>query len=146
MKIDYTQTIQKAKELGLLDINDKYVLCEIEPKEGRNMGVAQELFIYKYNILFAINHNEVKLIDVDKKTGELVGSKRVFQRDNIRDIVPSWLFSWNVYFRTYKPDNVDNFKFHSKFGGFNQKEAVKDIVAYIKNDYTLPMKEARKKK
>ena len=81
MKADYQTTLDKAKELGLITQDDKYVFCTVSPKDGKNMGIMQEVIYYKYDILFVINQNEVKLIDIDQKTGTLVGTHRVISRE-----------------------------------------------------------------
>ena len=111
MKINYQQTVDKAKEMNLITETDKYVFCTVRPKDGRNMGIMQEVIYYKYDILFVINQNEVKLIDVDKKTGTLVGSYKIISRENIIDLNDYWsLLSRDFYIKSdgfSKPSQIN---------------------------------------
>ena len=75
MKINYQQTVDKAKEMNLITDTDKYVFCTVRPKDGRNMGMMQEVIYYKYDILFVMLSNAasnvVKLIYCSFITNEL---------------------------------------------------------------------------
>ena len=145
MKINYQQTVDKAKEMNLITETDKYVFCTVRPKDGRNMGIMQEVIYYKYDILFVINQNEVKLIDIDQKTGTLVGSYRIISRENIIDLNDYWsLLSRDFYIKAKNPDYRENFAVYSKFYGFNQKEMFNEVRTFIKQQYTIPIKESRK--
>ena len=124
-----------------------YVFCTVRPKDGRNMGIMKEVIYYKYDILFVINKDEVKLIDVDQKTGELVGCLRIISRENIVDLNDYWsLLSRDFYIKAKNPDYRENFAVYSKFYGFNQKEMFIKVREFIKQEYTIPIKEAKKNK
>ena len=45
MKVNYQETLDKAKDLGLISQDDKYVFCTVRPKDVRNMGVMKEVKI-----------------------------------------------------------------------------------------------------
>ena len=145
MKADYQATIDKAKEMNLITENDKYVFCTVRPKEGRRSGSFVEIIHYKYDILFVINHNEVKLIDVDKKAGTLIGSYRIISRENIIDLNDYWCFlSRDFYIKAKNPDYRENFAVYNKFYGFNQKDMFNEVRTFITQQYTIPIKEAKK--
>ncbi|MBE7075003.1 MAG: hypothetical protein E7376_03400 [Clostridiales bacterium] len=145
MKADYQATLQKAKELNLITQDDKYVFCTVRPKDGKYMGVMQEVIYYKYDILFVINENEVKLIDIDQKTGSLVGSHKIISRENIIDLNDYWCFlSRDFYIKAKNPDYRENFAVCNKFYGFNQKEMLNEVRTFIQQKYTIPLKEAKK--
>ncbi len=141
---DYSATIAAAKDLELIKDGDKYLFVTIQPKPGQNLGVAQEFLIYNYDVLLVVNKEEVKIIDVDKKTGELVGSSRIITKEEIKDLVASWFFGWAVCLHTFNKEDYYWFDLYKNFGKFYQADMLKDMVEFIKQEYTIPQKEARK--
>ena len=141
---NYAETIHSAKDLELIKDGDKYLFVTIQPKPGQNLGVAQEFLIYNYDVLLVVNKEEVKIIDVDKKTGDLVGSKRIITRDNITALVASWFLGWALCLHTQNKDDYYWFDLYKKFGNFYQADMRKDMVEFIKQEYTIPMKAAAK--
>ena len=133
--IDYNLVVDTAKDAGFIKEGEKYLFCVPDPKDGRRSGSFVEVLTYKYDILLVVNENELRLYDVDKKTGELLGTVRVFKKENLRKIVVSWFLSWNLYFRTKEPDYYDNITLNPRFGKFTQKELLKDMVQFIKLNY-----------
>lgn len=146
MKINYQNTLNTAKDQALIQEGDKYVFCTIRPKEGKRSGSFVEIIYYKYNILLVVNKDEVKLIDIDQKTGELVGSYKIINRDNIIEFNDFWcFFSRDFYLEAQNPYYRENFAVTKKFNGYDQKEMFNEIRNFIKQEYTT-IKEAKKKK
>lgn len=144
MKIDYQITLDKAKAQSLIKEGDKFLFCTLNPKEVGRSGSFVETYYHPYDILFVVNKNEVRLIDVDQKTGELVGIHRVIERADIRNFAASWFFGWGIFIRTYNSDDYDNFTLFKKFGKLDQSAMLKEMIEFIKQEYTLPIKEAKK--
>lgn len=136
MKINYQETLNKAKELNLISEIDSYLFCTVRPKDGKNYGVYKEVLYYKYDILFVINKNEVKLIDIDQKTGEIVGSNKVFSKENIIKLKDYWSLLSRDFYLNAKPDFRENFAVYKKFYGFNQKEMFNKVREIIKTEYS----------
>ena len=147
MKNNYQDTLNKAKEQGLIQEGDKYVFCTVRPKEGNRSGSFVEVIYYNYFVLFVVNKNEVKLIDIDQKTGELVGSYKIIKRENIIELNDFWCFlSRDFYLNAQNPNYRENFAVTKKFKGYDQNEMYNEIRSFIKQEYVLPLKDAKKNK
>lgn len=145
MKINYQETINEAKELGLILQDDKYVLCSVRPREDKFYVTYTEVIYYKFDLIFVINPNEVKLIDVDKKTGKLIGSYKIYPREDIIDLNDYWsFFSRDFYIKAKNPEFRENLIVCKKFHGFDQKDILLDVRNIVTQKYTLPIKEAKK--
>ena len=136
MKVNYQETLEKAKEAGFITPEDKYVFCSVAPKEGKRSGSFVEMIYYKYNILFVINPKEVKLIDIDQKTGSIVGTHNTISRENINELSDHWyFFSRDFYLEAQNSNYRENLLVPGKFKGFKQKELLLEVRNLIKQEF-----------
>lgn len=124
MKLDYQKTILSLKESGMIHENDKYALCLFRTESESN-GVTTTMITSKVDYLMIANHDEIKLLEIDKKTGEYLDHCFIFKKENM------------VYQKKIKERN---FIWASKglFGGINI--AIHFIAESFVHDYLIPKK------
>ncbi len=82
MIIDYNYTFKKLKEIGMIKEGDKYAVCYFQP-ESRSNGVVTTTITSKVDYVMVANDEEVKLLNIDKKTGEFLEDGIVFKKENL---------------------------------------------------------------
>ena len=119
----FENTINMLKSQGLILQDDIVVVCmESTASAGfwfGAIGAAIAAAKAKYYIISA-NQNEIRVFDLNKKTGEYLGTFFVINKSEIQKAVFSGLFgSFNFSFKS----NSVNFKYqaNNRFG-INQKE------------------------
>lgn len=145
-KVNYEETLNIAKEKGLILEGDKYCFCYIRPRDVFEKGVSWTI-ISKVDALFVVNDNEIKIYHLDQKTGQLLGSADIFKREEIEFLWASTFIVYDIQLNALKTRNYSQgFDPSKKFRGFNQDLLRKDVINFIKENYVKPYKEAKKAK
>lgn len=145
MKIDYQQTIDGLKENGLIAPNDKCAVCLFEEEEKSN-GIITTVISSKVDYIMAANVDEIKLFDIDKKTGEYLDSFLTFKKDDVkyekkaknRNFVyaSKGIFGGRHIAIHFIAENfVHDYLLPKKYNGFEQNDARLEIFDFIKNTY-----------
>ncbi len=153
MKIDYQKTIEGLKEAGLIQPNDFYAVC-LFYTESESNGVTTTYITAKTDYIMVANKTEIKLLDIDKKTGEYLDNfltfkknELVFERKN-----KNWIYaSKGIFGGRYigiRADYIGKFC-HSyllprKVHGYEQKENSLKLYTFIKEVYNTHLKLQKK--
>lgn len=145
MKIDYQKTINTLKEKGLIQDEDKYAFCLFRT-ESENNGVTTKVITSNVNYLMIANHDEIKLLDIDKKTGNYLDNYLVFKKENIvyNKKIKERNFIWaskglfggiNIAIHFIAGGFVHDYVIPKKLNGFEQLNARLDLFTFIKDVY-----------
>ena len=143
MKIDYKPTIEELKEYGLINPGDKYAVCLFQTESESN-GVTTTMITSTVDYIMVANENEVKLLDIDKKTGQYLDSFVVFEKANLvfEKKNKNWIYaSKGLFGGRYIGIRADYMGFiHSyllpkKVNGYEQTEARDELYNFVKEVY-----------
>ena len=112
MKIDYQKTTDGLKENGLILPDDKCAVCLFQ-NETESNGVTSTVISSKVDYIMAANADEIKLFDIDKKSGEYLYIAIHFIAENF----------------------VHNYLLPKEHNGFEQSDARLELYEFIKNTY-----------
>ncbi|MDE7464617.1 MAG: hypothetical protein K2M48_06265 [Clostridiales bacterium] len=154
MKIDYQKTIDALKENGLILPDDKCAVC-LFIVESKNYGLYTETITSKVDYIIAANADEIKLFDIDKKTGEYLESMLTFRKDDIQYTKKrrERNFIWaskgifggrNIAIRFLSENFAHDYLIPKKYRGYEQLEARAELFEFIKSVYN-PHYDALKK-
>lgn len=159
MKIDYQNTINTLKENGIIQDGDKYAVCLFKP-ESENNGVTSTIITSKFDYIMVANDDEIKLCDIDKKTGEFLERYVSFKKDDVvfkkkikeRNFIYAsrGLFGGMVVaIHFIAHDFVHDYVIPKKIRGYEQKEASLELYNFVKEvyntDYDAKIKEYKNK-
>lgn len=145
MHIDYSKTFADLKERGLIGDDDKYAVCLVVPESTSN-GVIQTVTTSKIDYIMSVNSEELKLFDIDKNTGEYLGSYISFRKADLvygkkrkeRKIIYAsrGLFGGMYVAIHFVAENfMHTYELPKKFHGFDQHDARAQLYAFVKDVY-----------
>ena len=145
MKIDYQKTIDCLKENGLIKPDDQCAFCLFK-NESESNGVVTTIISSKVDYIMAANADEIKLFDIDKKTGEYLGSFLTFKKDDVKYAkkIKERNFIWAskgifggryIAIRFIAEKFVHDYILPKKHNGFEQNDARLQLFDFIKNTY-----------
>lgn len=118
-------TIQNLKGAGLIYDGDIVLVCREAPSQFAYFGGAIGGAIAAANakaFILCANEREIRLFDIDKKTGEYFGTFALINRGEIKKATAStFLGSGSIIIKTFNGSH--RFQFAKKMRGFVQKEA-----------------------
>lgn len=151
MKIDYRKTIDSLKEEGLIESGDKYAVCLFQTESESN-GVTTTYITSKVDCIMTANADELKLIEIDKKTGEYLGNCLVFKKSDLvcGKKLKERKFIWasrglfggmyvTIHFIAEK--FVHTYLIPKKHCGYEQKEAREELYTFVKETYNVYYRE-----
>lgn len=154
MKIDYLKTLDCLKENELIKPDDLCAVCLFKV-EIENMGVVSKVISSKVDYILAANTDELKLFDIDKKTGEYLGSFITFKKDDVKYTkkIKERNFIWasrgifggrciGIHFIAEK--FIHEYILPKKHNGFEQNDARLKLFDFIKNTYNTHYDEQKK--
>lgn len=117
--------------------------------ESRSNGVVTTTITSKVDFIMVAHDEEVKLLDIDKKTGEFLESGLLFEKDDfvIEKKNKNWIIASKGLFGgryvTIRADYVieddrkfcHTYKIHKKLHGFEQLERCTELYDFIKAVY-----------
>ncbi len=145
MKIDYQKTIDELKGNNEICDGEKYAVCMFKPESESN-GVTTTVITSKVDYIMIANDNEVRLLEIDKKTGEFLDDFLVFEKENLvfEKGNKNWIYASKGLFGgryiDIRADFMENdfhhmYRLPNKINGFEQKEAVTELYDFIKSVY-----------
>ena len=145
MKIDYQKTIDELKENGLIKSDDKCAFCLFQAESESN-GVTSTILTSKTDYIMAANIDEINLFDIDKKTGEYLGSFLTFKKDDVTYAkkIKERNFIWaskgifggrNIAIHFIADSFVHDYLLPKKQNGFEQNDARSELFDFIKTIY-----------
>lgn len=131
--IDYDVTIDKLRAGGLIDSDELVLLSMDSASAGAAVfglvGAAIALSNCSHYI-FSTNGRDLKFFDIDKKTGEYLGTLTKIERSRIRKL------SISMCTLVVKCDSGTlKYAFPKKMKGRKQKEDYKKVAALLKAEY-----------
>ena len=153
MQINYQKTIDTLKEAGLIQPDDLYAVC-LFYTESESNGVTTTYITAKTDYIMVANQTEIKLLDIDKKTGAYLDNFLSFKKE---DLVferknKNWVYaSRGIFGGKYigiRADYIGKFC-HSyllpkKVHGYDQKEDSVKLYNFIKEVYNEHQKLQKK--
>ena len=145
MKIDYQKTINELKENNEICDGEKYAVCLFRTESESN-GVTTTMITSKVDYIMVANDDNVRLLEIDKKTGEFLDSFFVFEKENLvfEKKNKNWIYASKGLFGgryiDIRADYMEN-NFHhmyclpNKINGYEQKENVVELYDFIKSIY-----------
>jgi len=138
--------ISELKEQGLLTDDDKYAFCKFYDKINvmDTAVAATGLFTFRWSTvdyLLAANENQLKIFNIDKKTGEYMGEHIVLEKDQIDKLVCKKYALINVTKRTKINVRVKEIKLKldvlvgESFRGVNQSAYKAALVGMLKTHF-----------
>ena len=145
MKIDYQKTTDGLKENGLILPDDKCAVCLFQ-NETESNGVTSTVISSKVDYIMAANADEIKLFDIDKKSGEYLDSFLTFKKDDVKyaKAIKDRNFIWaskGIFGGRYiaihfiAENFVHNYLLPKEHNGFEQSDARLELYEFIKNTY-----------
>lgn len=140
-KIDYDKTIEGLKESGLIAEGDKYAVCVFQPEDNVTTTTVSLV-----DYLITANDDEIKLFDLNQKTGEYLGHCAAFKKADIvyskklkeRKFIyaSKGLFGGMYIAITFMPENfAHTYIIPKKYGGYEQAERRADLFGFVKSVY-----------
>jgi len=131
----YYVTVNNLVNYGLVKQGDIVVACMDSTASGAFFGGAIGAAIASSNAsryIMAVNEKGVSLFDVDKKTGNYLGTCSEFKKEEILKASVGGLFgSFNIILKT--ASGSYKFQTKNKFYGYLQKEPVARLKAAFKS-------------
>ncbi len=145
MKIDYTKIIEELKNAGLISSSDKYAVACFKPESSTN-GITTMITTAKVDYILTANDKEIKLFDIDKKTGSYLGESTVFKKEDIvytkKRKERRFIYASKTLFRKcvigirfIADDFNHDYLLPKKMHGFEQKQAVTELYDFVKEFY-----------
>jgi len=143
MKIDYNNTIEELKEIGIINPDDKYAVCLFQTESESN-GVTTTMITSTVDYVMVANENDVKLLEIDKNTGKYLDSCIVFEKDKLvfEKKNKNWIWaSKGLFGGRYIGIRADYAGFNhtyvlpKKIHGYEQKEARDSLYEFVKSVY-----------
>lgn len=145
MKIDYTKTIEELKANGLIESGDKYAVAFFKPESSSN-GITTTVTTSKFDYILTANEKEIKLFDIEKKTGKYLDSYLVFSKDDIvytkKRKERRFIYASKTLFRKcvigirfISEDFNHDYVLPKKMHGYEQKQAVIELYNFVKEVY-----------
>lgn len=145
MKIDYSKTIDGLKESGLIQNGDKCAVALFKPETTSN-GITSTTITSKVDYVMSANDSEIRLFDIDKKTGEYLDSYLIFKKETMvfakkfkeRNFIwaSKGLFGGiNIALHFIAEGFVHDYVVPKTIHGYEQKEARLELFAFIKDVY-----------
>jgi len=134
--MDYGYTIQKLKIAELIKENDMIIACADAPSQwaffwGGAIGGALSAAKCK-QYLMSVNTEEIRLFDLDKKTGDYLNTYSFISRsDIIKANVAGAFNAKTINIKTVKSGNL-RFSTANNFKGFQQKETITTVKEFLK--------------
>ena len=132
--INYQSTIDQLRTAKLIDPNDLVIACMQTPSSagmfwGGAIGAAIATANCSHYIMSFGNH-EIKLFDINKKTGEYLNTITIIEKCNITQLSAATFLQKVIKINC----NLGKLSYTTgvKFNGFYQKEAMLSIINYIK--------------
>ena len=154
MKIDYQKTIDELKGNNEICESDKYAICLFKPESESN-GVTTTIITSKVDYIMVANPDMVRLLEIDKKTGEYLDNFIVIEKENLvyekKNI--NWIYASKGLFGGLYVDIRADFlesDFHHMYtlpkrvNGFEQKELSIELYNFIKEVYNVHHDEQKK--
>lgn len=142
-KIDYQKTFDVLLESKEIEEGDKYAVCLFRP-ESHYYGVMTTTTTSNFDYIMSANDNEVKLFEIDKKTGEYLNSKMVFKKSDLvfEKKNKNWVFANKSLFGQrnigirYDAENFNHtYYIPKKLHGFVQDDRRVELYDFIKKVY-----------
>ena len=145
MKVDYQKTIDILKENKLIKEGDKYAVCWFRT-ETQNNVFSTTLITSKVDYILIANADMIKLLEIERKTGEYYGSCLIFKKEDIKYAKRAsernfiWasrgLFGERAVGIQFNAEGFNHFYvLPKKMHGFEQKAAALDLYNFIKEVY-----------
>lgn len=145
MKIDYSKTVQELKEKEIIQANDKYAFCLFRTESETN-GVTTATITSKVDYLMIANHDEIKLLEIDKKTGVYLNHLVVFPKENMvyKKKIKERNFIWaskglfggiNIAIHFIADDFVHDYLIPKKINGYEQDNERLNLFHFVKEVY-----------
>lgn len=144
MKTDYLKTIESLKNSELIAPGDKCAVCLFKTESESN-GVTTTMITSEVDYVMAANNDEVKLFDIDKKTGQYLNNCCIFKKENLvyEKKNKNWIWaSKGLFGGRYigiRADFIGNFNhtylLPKKVHGYEQKAAAYELYDFIKEVY-----------
>lgn len=132
------EAVLKLKTAGLIKPDDIVVACTDIVHASAGWGGWIGVAIAAKNLghyLLSANRDEIRLFDVDKKTGEYLETYSPILKS---EIIKAWATSYlRGKYITVKTDG-DIFRFfaYNKFKGYNQKNGLVALKVFLKENYS----------
>ena len=145
MKKDYQKTIDVLTEKGYIDPGDKYAFCNYVPK-SEYRGTVTVTTYSKVDYFVVANDEEIKILDIDKKTGEFLGTGVKVNKEKA-----NWVNAYKGIFggryfgvwAEYMDDYREDYSIPKKFHGFVQEDKRLELYDFIKDTYNTYYKERK---
>lgn len=153
MQIDYQKTFADLKEKELIQNNDKYAVCLFQP-ESEDNGVTRTVITAKTDFVMSVNDEELKLFEIDKKTGEYLDDFLLFKKSDLaygkklKERKTIWaskgLFGgMYVAIQFVAEKFVHMYKIPKKIHRFDQTEAGSQLYMFVKEVYNAAYNEKK---
>jgi len=137
MKKDYSKTIEVLKEKEHIKTGDKFAFCNYVPKT-EYLGTITRTTYSKVDYIIIANDEEIKILDIDKKTGEFLGTGVKFPKEKA-DFIHASKGLFGGRYIAVRADYADKYRedysIPKKFRGYAQLEARLELYDYIKEVY-----------
>lgn len=145
MKIDYQKTIDGLKESGLIQNGDLCAVCLFQTESESN-GVTTTYTVSKVDYIMSANGEQLKLFEIDKKTGAYLDSYLVFNKSDLaygrkaverKFIYASRGLFGGMYIAIHfiAENFIHTYCIPKTHHGFEQKEARAALYSFIKDTY-----------
>lgn len=145
MKIDYQKTIDGLKEAGLISDGDFCAVCLFQAESESN-GVTSTVTVSTVDYIMSANDEQLKLFEIDKKTGAYLDSYLVFNKADLsygrKGIERKFIYASRGLFggmyvaiHFIAEDFIHTYCIPKSLHGYGQKEARAALYAFVKQTY-----------